>query len=471
MKRNILIIREDHIQQAVQHFRAHDGAESAGYFYCGQSHVEADPWTGASLDKHLVRDFGPVPPEDIVSSSSTHVTWKMDSFIRSLRRARENDEVIAIVHNHPGGCDVFSEQDDRNEAYLASVAQRRNNARAKLVSVVLMPDGRIFGRIWKTPTQAVPCDLIVVIGRRFRLHYPERGGSTQTSFFERQALALGPAFNGDLSQLRIGIVGCGGTGSAVAMLLPRLGIKWLALFDQDTVDETNLNRLHFSTRSDAETSTDKIVAVKRGIELMDLGTEVRTFSGWVNDRSSRDALKACDMVFGCTDDNAGRILLNRFAYFYNTPVIDMGLAIDVGRGDPPRVHAFDGRVTVVQPGSTCLLCRGIVNLQQAHAESLKRSDPLEFTRQKEEAYVVGEGNPSPAVVTFTTSVAAMAVEELIQRLQGFRGSDGSVDQLLRRFHLISDRRQGEKPSEHCPICASNEYWGRGDMEPFLDSAL
>src|SRR3712207_6906598 len=47
----------------------------------------------------------------------------------------------------------------------------------------------------------------------------------------------------DLRKLRIGIVGCGGTGSAVAMLLARLGVGQLALFDNDIVDQTNLNRL------------------------------------------------------------------------------------------------------------------------------------------------------------------------------------------------------------------------------------
>lgn len=471
MKRNVLIIQERHLQQAMQHFRAQDGVESAGYLYCGRSHIEVDPWTGTSLDKYLVRSFDPILPADVVSSSAAHIAWKMDSFIHSLRRARENDEALAIIHNHPDGHDEFSEQDDQNEAHLISVAQRRNGASTKLVSIVLMPDGRIFGRIWINPRQTIPCELIMAVGARLRLHYPGRGGGMQPSFLDRQALALGPAFNGDLGQLRIGIVGCGGTGSAVAILLPRLGVKQIALFDQDKVDETNLNRLHLSTKLDAETATAKVIAVKRGIDLMGLGTEVCTFDGWINSPSSRDALKACDVIFGCTDDNAGRILLNRFAYFYNTLVIDMGLAIDVGRGDPPRVHAFDGRVTVIQPGSACLLCRGTVNMRQAQAESLKRTDPLEYDRQKAEAYVVGEGNPSPAVVTFTTAVAAMAVEELIHRLQGFRGSGGSVDQLLRRFHLISDRRQGEQPAEHCPVCASNEYWGRGDTDPFLDSSL
>jgi molybdopterin/thiamine biosynthesis adenylyltransferase len=45
-----------------------------------------------------------------------------------------------------------------------------------------------------------------------------------TAAFQRQALAFGQALNQDLVALRVGVIGCGGTGSAVAMLLARLGV-------------------------------------------------------------------------------------------------------------------------------------------------------------------------------------------------------------------------------------------------------
>lgn len=51
--------------------------------------------------------------------------------------------------------------------------------------------------------------------------------------------------------------------------------------------------------------------------------------------------------------------------------------------------------------------------QAAREEDIERSDPAEYERQKTEAYVRGGGNPAPAVVTFTSEAATMAVNELL----------------------------------------------------------
>jgi molybdopterin/thiamine biosynthesis adenylyltransferase len=172
-------------------------------------------------------------------------------------------------------------------------------------------------------------------------------------------------------------------------------------------------------------------------------------------------------VFGCTDDHEGRFLLNRFAYFYLAPVIDLGLAIQVTNSDPPRVQALDGRVTVLFPGNPCLISRGIVDPRRALAEALKRTNPREYEKRKAEAYVLGEGDPNPAVVTFTTEVATMAVNELLHRITGYRGIGGENAQRVRLFHRMHDLRPGVESQEDCAVCGSDDSWGLGDTEPFL----
>ena len=250
------------------------------------------------------------------------------------------------------------------------------------------------------------------------------------------------------------------------MLLARLGVGGIVLIDDDIVEVSNLNRLHGAKRADADAMRPKAEVLAREIADLALGIRVVPVRAWVESESARDVLKSCDVVFGCTDDHAGRLLLNRFAYFYLRPVVDMGMLID--KNPAGGFHNMSGRVTLLVPGSPCLLCRNIAAPQLAAEESLRRINPTEYDRRRRERYIRGGGDPAPAVVTFTTEIACMAVGELLQGLTDFRGAGGWAWQKTRRFDINEDRQQGAKQNDTCSICSTHRYWGRGDIEPFLD---
>lgn len=461
-----LVIQERHAQHLQEFLLPESGHERSAYLLCSRVTIESDPWTDERAQRFISYEVLPIPTSEIVSSSAQHITWTTQSFVNALKRAEEKGLVVALVHSHPVGLAEFSEQDDRNEADLIQLAHNRNSS-ALMLSLVVLPEQQWIGRLWKSCTEVRSLNLIQVVGERLKLHYPNRGKGQASAILNRQALAFGDVLNQDLAQLRVGIVGVGGTGSALAMLAARLGFRKFVLFDQDVVEESNLNRLHGATLEDARLERPKIEAVARSMLDLGFGIEVRTYQKWVNDPVCRDPLRSCDVVFGCTDDHAGRLILNRFAYYYAIPVIDLGLAIEVSKDDIPEVQALDGRVTVLQPGYACLLCRGVINTTIARDQMLKQQNPDEYKWRKAEAYVQGEGNPSPAVVLFTTDVASMALQELVHRLQGFRGDRGSVAQQVRKFKLMDDRRQGRASQPHCPVCSSSAHWGIGDTEPFL----
>jgi len=463
-----MVLQEEHLKYLQESLIRADGRERAAYVLCGEVVVESDPWDSQQRRKYLSYEILAVPEDEIVSSSDRHITWKTNSFVRALKLAQTRGMTVALVHSHPGGIAAFSEQDDRNEPDLAQLAQNRNGPQTKLPSVIITDSGELVGRLWMSQQESIPLQLICVVGKAIKLHYTGRGQDIPSSVFQRQSLAFGEALTQDLSTLRVGVVGCGGTGSAVAMLLPKMGVRLIALFDQDVVEESNLNRLHGATREDAETKRPKVVAVARSLSELGLGVQVKSYQSWIADRDCRDALKSCDIIFGCTDDHAGRLLLNRFAYYYLAPVFDVGLAIEVSPTEPPEIKALDGRVTVLAPSHTCLLCREVINPVVARDEALKRNAPAEYERRKAEAYVLGEGNPSPAVVLFTTDVGIMAIEELVHRLQRFRGENGAIAQRVRKFHLMTDRKQAADSKSHCPICGTADCWGKGDIVPFLD---
>jgi molybdopterin/thiamine biosynthesis adenylyltransferase len=463
-----MVLQEEHLKYLQESSIRADGRERAAYVLCGEVVVESDPWDGQQRRKYLSYEILPVPEDEIVSSSDRHITWKTDSFVRALKLAQTRGMTVALLHSHSGGIAAFSEQDDRNEPDLVELAQNRNGVQTKLPSVIVTDSGELVGRLWTSQQESIPLQLICVVGKAIKLHYTGRGQDIPSSVFQRQSLAFGEALAQDLSMLRVGVVGCGGTGSAVAMLLPKMGVRLIALFDRDVVEESNFNRLHGATREDAEAKRPKVLAVARWLSELGLGVQVKSYQSWIADRDCRDALKSCDIIFGCTDDHAGRLLLNRFAYYYLAPVFDVGLAIEVSPTEPPEIKALDGRVTVLAPSHTCLLCREVINPVVARDEALKRNAPAEYERRKAEAYVLGEGNPSPAVVLFTTDVAIMAIEELVHRLQGFRGENGATAQRVRKFHLMTDRKQAADSKSHCPICGTTDCWGKGDIVPFLD---
>ncbi|MDJ0799088.1 MAG: ThiF family adenylyltransferase [Calothrix sp. MO_167.B12] len=467
-----LTLQEQHWKYLQEILVRTDGAERAAYVLCGLATIDADPWDGQPHHKFISYEAIPVPEEEIVSSSAEHITWKTDSLVHALKTAQAKDLTVAIFHSHPGGLEKFSAQDDANEPDLIELAQNRNGSDTKLLSVILTPLRKLVGRLWINQQEFISLQMIRVVGESIRLHYPNRGQGVSSPAFQRQALAFGEALNQDLSMLRVGVIGCGGTGSAIAMLLPKMAIRQIALFDKDIVEESNLNRLHGATLDDARAQRPKVEVIKRVLTELGLGIEVRTYQSWVGETECRQALKACDILFCCTDDHTGRLMLNRFAYYYATPIFDMGLAVEISHKETAEIKALDGRITVLvpAPGHACLLCREVINPVIARDETLKRSNPTEYERQKAEAYVIGEGNPSPAVVLFTTEVAIMAMEELVHRLQGFRGEDGMAAHRVRKFHLTTDRKPAAIYNLNCPVCGNTgaEWWGRGDVIPFLN---
>lgn len=457
-----IVLLESHEAELRALLHRDNGSEAAAYVLFGKAEIEEDPWSKQPRIRLISHEVVPIASDEMVSSSSVHVTWSTQGFMRLLGLAQHRNLVPALVHTHPGADAFFSVQDDRNEAELARTAF--NKGKQGLASLVFGRQDAIVGRLWNSATTSTEASSISVVGSQIRI-WRAQAEDAETAVLARQATLFGKGFNPILKALRVGVVGCGGTGSAVVSLLARLGVGHLALIDKDTIDTTNLNRVHGSCAADVQAKLPKVDILAREIDAWGLGNQVVTRQAWVGDPSLRDLLRSCDVIFGCTDDNQGRLTLNRFAHFYGIPLIDVGLRMRSAKSGVD--YDMTGRVTTIRPGNPCLMCLGVVNVQRAAAEGLRRNDPAEFERRKAEAYVDGGGDPAPAVVTFTTSIACVAVDELIQGLTGFRGDGGMTHNRIRRFDRVEDRSMTCRPVPTCPVCGTEANWGRGDVNPFL----
>ncbi|ABI76830.1 ThiF family protein [Hyphomonas neptunium ATCC 15444] len=455
-----LILLEPHEALIRSLLTAGAGSERSAYMLFGIADIQVDPWSNQPRRRLVSHRFQSISCHDLVSASARHVTWQTDGFMRLLNEAKEMGLAPALVHTHPDGQAKFSEQDNRNEAELARTALLKGAP--GLISVVIAGNGDIAARFWAQTEKAEDIGRILHVGPR--LHISGVKGAP-AGFLDRQVRLFGHEASRQIAGFRCGIAGGGATGSAVLPLLLRLGVQEAIQFEKDIVDETNLNRLHGARRSDVDEKMPKTAIHTRTVKESGLGMTLVSVDAWAGNPQTWDALKACDVIFCCTDDHAGRLFLNRFARFYGIPVIDVGLAMQ-RRTDT----AFDlfARVSTLVPGHSCLLCGGFVDPRRAREEAMRRNDPDAYERLKEEAYVLGEGDPSPAVVTFTTEAAAMAVNEWLAGVTGLAGEAGMVSTRMRRFHARDERRPFVESQPDCPCCNQPATLGRADMQPFLD---
>lgn len=468
MTRYSLTILEEH-RAALQKSVLRDDSEYGAILLCGRSrHI--DPWTGELEERFLVRELIEVGEDAFLERTPFKMVWSTTPFYNALKRAEPKGLAVAVVHSHPKGPLGFSPSDDTAERELFQIAVSRLESDRPHLSVVMDGEGRLTARAYEVDLKPRDVDLIRVIGERWRFSYPGQGADRIGTEFDRQVRTFGRQSTADLGYLRVGVAGCGGTGSAVASLLARIGVRRIAFFDPDRVDETNLNRLHFSTRVDANLGRLKVDVVGEGAARIGLPLGVVRLPYHVDDERCRAALRSCDILFGCTDDHLGRNVLNRIAHFYLIPVIDLGVLIEPNAQG--GYDAFDGRITVVQPGYPCQVCRGLIQSEVMLAEALRRNDPVLYQERRRAGYIPGAPDPSPVVVTFTTELAAVAVNELFQRLNAFRGEGGSCAERVRRFDEVkdSDRVPGGIRQPGCKVCHGRRYDGRGDMTPFLDQS-
>src|SRR5690606_29909638 len=114
-----IVLLESHEAALRTLLHREDGSEAAAYVLFGTAAIDADPWSGQPRTRLISHEIVPIAADEMISSSSVHVTWSTRGFMRLLGLAQQRGLVAGLVHTHPGANAFFSDQDDRNEAELA----------------------------------------------------------------------------------------------------------------------------------------------------------------------------------------------------------------------------------------------------------------------------------------------------------------------------------------------------------------
>lgn len=272
--------------------------------------------------------------------------------------------------------------------------------------------------------------------------------------FDRQILMFGEEGQARIGATRVALVGTGGTGSHVAQQLAYLGVRSFDLIDRDLVETTNLNRLIGACPTDAEQERRKVDVAADHIERIASGAVVRRIGESVISEAGYAALRNADVVIGCVDRDAVRLILNEVCLAYAKPLLD--LATDVPAG---AVWQFGGRVFFsanapsTPPG--CIACLDLLDAEAA------RRDFMSEAQRQEETRIYGVPRTAlaatgPSVVSLNGVIASLAVTEFIahvtslrapQRLLVYKGEWGVVN------------RSDDQPPE-CPVCGPTGNRGR-----------
>jgi len=386
-------------------------------------------------------------------------------YVHALGRAEQIGATAIWFHTHPGvdSWPVASEHDEVVDREISDLFRMRANS-PYYGALIMSPSSQGYtftGHLETADKRVIKIDRFLIPGDRLRLTRSfDDGPDGLSPAFDRNIRAFGAAVQQTLGDLRIAVVGCGGTGSAVAEQLVRLGVRQMMLIDPDELSESNVTRVYGSTPDDIGKAKVQVL----GDHLSRIAPEghFEGIRGMITMEPVARRLAEQDVVFGCTDDNAGRLVLSRIATYLLIPVFDCGVLLTSGDGG--QLEGIHGRVTVLVPGQACLVCRDRIDLSRASAELLT---PEERNRRVDEGYAPALGRTEPAVVTFTTAIAAAAVGELLERLIGY-GPDPRPNEVLLRYHDREMSTNIAHPRERHYCNPLSGKVGIGVTEPFLD---
>ncbi|WP_028668867.1 ThiF family adenylyltransferase [Runella zeae] len=450
-----------HYEALYHHLLSGDGKESIAFALCGRYFDEEQ-------EIFLVHKLELFPNEQCIARYPDKVIWSPVEIVDLFEECKNEGLYLLKIHCHPGGGAEFSEYDNESDWQLSETVTGWLDNDIPIISAIMLPEGDIIARLVLPSCEFLTVDSVMVAGDEIKFFSPSNYITSidldDIQLRTRQLFGEGTV--NILRKLRIGVIGCSGTGSIVVELLSRLGVGCLVLIDPDRVEFKNLNRIPNTTYEDAEKGRYKVDVLKSAIEKQGTGITVKAVPLGLHSYEAYQEAAGCDIVFGCMDSVDGRHLLNRIATFFILPYFDIGIRLDAdGKGGIDEVL---GRVDYIQPGRSSLFSRERYSLERLRAADLARTDPKEYDRQVKESYIRAAKVDSPAVISVNTYFSAQAVNELLARLHPFRTEPN------KQFAEITFSIAGfflENQSEGEPDLALAKHIGRGTVSPLLLSPM
>mmetsp|Transcript_15775 Transcript_15775/g.30503 ORF Transcript_15775/g.30503 Transcript_15775/m.30503 type:complete len:675 (-) Transcript_15775:148-2172(-) len=245
------------------------------------------------------------------------------------------------------------------------------------------------------------------------------------------------------------IVGLGGVGAVAAEMLTRCGVGKLLLFDYDSVEMANMNRMFFCPehvgRNKTEAAKEVLETINPDVEFEPYNYDVTLMDNWEHfiDRVQHggvDGQSPVTLVLSCVDNYAARMAVNQACTEHNQPWMESGVS----------ESAVSGHIQFMLPGrSACFAC----------------VPPLVLAEGIDESSLKREGVCAASLPTTMGIVAGLLVQNALKFMLGF----GQVSYYL-SYDAMGNFFPSSivRPNPECalPAChdRQGEYYGHWQPE-------
>ena len=141
------------------------------------------------------------------------------------------------------------------------------------------------------------------------------------------------------------VVGCGGLGAAALPFLAAAGVGRLMIADDDTIDDTNLQRQ--TAFCEADIGQSKAEVLQGRLNALNSRTQISALNERLSEARLLGLVQSVDLVLDCCDNFATRQAVNRACVAARTPLVS-GAAV-----------RFEGQIAVYRPDlpdTPCYAC-------------------------------------------------------------------------------------------------------------------
>lgn len=435
-------ISESDFKKIEDHFRKHFPNEAAVFMLTGIS--RRDDWIDI-----LVRRVVEITPEDFDVQEEYQLRIAPRAINGLMALCEAGDTGAGFCHSHPREI-PYSPTDDFGEERLAETARSFAPPDVPLVSMLFQPEGIFDARIWTKDTEPpAKVEEVVVIGRAIRKIELSNNGealSANPEMFNRQILAFGDEGQKKIESMKVAVVGVGGTGSACAEQLARLGVKDFTLVDHDRIEASNVSRVYGSFSFPKGKHPPKVEIIRDHLLHINPGASVQVLFEEVQKPEIALGLRDRDVIFLCTDNHGSRAVVNQICHQYFIPIINMGVRLDSTKEG--TVRGGVATVDVIRPDKSCLWCKQALNSGRISDEAIPEAERVS---RQQEGYIQGMDAPTPTVISFTSLAASLATSCFLQLATDCLRENGDIERLTHSILDCETYRGTTTPDDRC-IC-------------------